>query len=199
VLFIGAGLMGTFYLATLFMQQVMHFGPLQAGAAALPFGAGIVVASVVASKLVEKFPPRLVAVPGLLLAAAGMLWLSRLDAHAGYSSDLMVPLFLTCAGLGLAFVPMTLTVVHGVHEREVGVALAVMNTAQQLGAALGLAILTTAASSAAADTSPEAPIQGYTAACAAAGLLLVAAAVTAITVNAGQAQQQNTEALPNAH
>jgi predicted MFS family arabinose efflux permease len=120
------------------MQQVMHFGPLQAGAAALPFGAGIVVASVVASKLVEKFPPRLVAVPGLLLAAAGMLWLSRLDPHAGYSSDLMVPLFLTCAGLGLAFVPMTLTVVHGVHEREVGVALAVMNTAQQLGAALGL-------------------------------------------------------------
>ena len=181
------------------MQQVMHFGPLQAGAAALPFGAGIVVASVVASKLVEKFPPRLVAVPGLLLAAAGMLWLSRLDAHAGYSSDLMVPLFLTCAGLGLAFVPMTLTVVHGVHEREVGVALAVMNTAQQLGAALGLAILTTAASSAAADTSPEAPTQGYTAACAAAGLLLVAAAVTAMTVNASQTQQQNTEGLPNAH
>ena len=138
MLFIGAGLMGTFYLATLFMQQVMHFGPLQAGAAALPFGAGIVVASVVASKLVQRFPPRLVAVPGLLLAAAGMLWLSRLDAHAGYSSDLMVPLFLTSAGLGLAFVPMTLTVVHGVHEREVGVALAVMNTAQQLGAALGL-------------------------------------------------------------
>jgi EmrB/QacA subfamily drug resistance transporter len=201
VLFIGAGLMGTFYLATLYMQQVMQFGPLQAGAAALPFGVGIVVASGVASKLVEKLSPRLVAVPGLILAAGGMLWLSRLEADAGYWSGLMVPLFLTSAGLGLAFVPMTLTVVHGVDEREVGVASAVMNTAQQLGAALGLAILTTIATSTATSTTPEALAQGYTNAyTAAAGLLVVAAAVTAVAVNAGRQgpQRHDTVAAANA-
>jgi predicted MFS family arabinose efflux permease len=187
VFFIGAGLMGTFYLATLFMQQVMQFGPLRAGAAALPFGAGIVVASGVASTLVEKLSPRQLAVPGLILAAGGMLWLSRLEADAGYWSDLMVPLFLTSAGLGLAFVPMTLTVVHGVDEREVGVASAVMNTAQQLGAALGLAILTTVATSAATDNTPEALAQGYSGAFAAAAVLLVvAAAITAVVVDAGR-------------
>jgi EmrB/QacA subfamily drug resistance transporter len=149
VLFIGGGLMGTFYLATLFMQQVMGFGPMQAGVASLPFGIGIVVASVVGSKLVETLPPRAVAIPGLALAVAGLLWLSALEPDASYWSDVMVPFLIASAGLGLAFFPMTLTVVHGVEEREVGVASAVMNTAQQVGAALGLAVLTTVATSAA--------------------------------------------------
>lgn len=76
VLFIGGGLMGTFYLATLFMQQVMGFGPLQAGVASPPFGIGIVVASGVGSKLVEKLPPRAIALPGFGLAIACLLWLS---------------------------------------------------------------------------------------------------------------------------
>jgi EmrB/QacA subfamily drug resistance transporter len=199
VLLIGAGLMGTAYLAILFMQQVLRFGPLQAGAAALPFGVGIIVASGVASKLVEKLPARLVAVPGLLLATGGMAWLSRLDAEAGYWGDLMVPLLLSSAGLGLAFVPMTLTVVHGVDEREVGVASAVMNTAQQLGAALGLAVLTTVATSAATDRTPEALANGYSSAyLAAAGLSLVAAAIAAITVTAGRQHDEQTEVATGA-
>ncbi len=194
VLFIGAGLMGTAYLAILFMQQVLRFGPLQAGAAALPFAVGIIVASGVASRLVEQLPARVVAVPGLLLAAGGMSWLSQLDAGAGYWGDVMVPLLLTSAGLGLAFVPMTLTVVQGVDEREVGVASAVMNTAQQLGAALGLAVLATVAASAATDRSPEALASGYSSAyLAAAGLTLVAAAITAITVTAGRQHSEKDE------
>jgi EmrB/QacA subfamily drug resistance transporter len=156
VLFIGSGLMGTFYLATLFMQQVMGFGPMQAGVASLPFGVGIVAASVVGSRLVEKFPPRAIALPGFALAVAGLLWLSALEPDASYWSDLMVPFLIASAGLGLAFFPMTLTVVHGVAEPEVGVASAVMNTAQQVGAALGLAVLTTVATSSAANLLPDA-------------------------------------------
>jgi EmrB/QacA subfamily drug resistance transporter len=156
VLFIGGGLMGTFYLATLFMQQVMGFGPLQAGVASLPFGIGIVVASGVGSRLVEKLPPRVIALPGFALAIAGLLWLSALDPGATYWSDLMVPFFIASAGLGLAFFPMTLTVVHGVDDRETGVASAVMNTAQQVGAAIGLAVLTTVATTTAADRLPNA-------------------------------------------
>jgi EmrB/QacA subfamily drug resistance transporter len=218
VLFIGAGLMGTFYLATLFMQQVLQFGPLRAGAAALPFGVGIVVASAVASKLVEHLPPRVIAAPGLLVAAAGMYWLSALEADAGYWGDLMVPLFIASTGLGLAFVPMTLTVVHGVDQRETGVASALMNTAQQIGAAIGLAVLTTISTTGAATRLPDAATalhqarmggdddlaaraaqalsHGYTGAyLAAAVLLAVAAVITAVAVNTGRQQRSaDTEA-----
>jgi len=209
VLFIGAGLMGTFYLATLFLQQVLHFGPLQAGAAALPFGVGIIVASAVASKFVEQLPPRAISAPGLLLTAVGMFWLSGLGADANYWSDLMVPLFITSAGLGLAFVPMTLTVVHRVEQPEIGVASALTNTAQQIGAALGLAVLTTISTTAADTQLPDATTtlqhalttgdndlvirasqalsHGYASAyLAAAALLVVAAVMNAVTVTTGR-------------
>lgn len=214
VLFIGAGLMGTFYLATLFMQQVLLFGPLKAGLAALPFGVGIVLASGIASTLAERLSPRAIAVPGLVLAAAGMFWLSTLQADSGYWTHLMVPVFLSSAGLGLAFVPMTLTVVHGVDPQETGVASALLNTAQQVGAALGLAVLTTVSVSAAATRLPdasealhraiaaddqplvaqatEALAHGYgTGFLVAAGLLLAAAIITGFAVTVGPQQPHN--------
>ncbi|WP_258725195.1 MFS transporter [Cellulomonas sp. NS3] len=187
VLFIGGRLMGTFYLATLFLQQVMGLGPLQAGAASLPFGVGIVVASGIGSTLVERLPPRVIALPGLALAIADLLWLSALDPGASYWRDLMVPFFLASAGLGLAFFPLTLTVVHGVDDRETGVASAVMNTAQQVGAAIGVAVLTTVATTTAGngptDAATDALSHGYTTAFTAqAALLAVAALVVGVLV-----------------
>jgi len=202
VLFIGAGLMGTLYLATLFMQQVLLFSPLRAGVATLPFGVGVAVAVGVASKLVEKLPPRAVAVPGLLLAALSMFWLSTLEATSGYWSGLMAPIFLASAGLGLAFVPMTLTVVHGVVDQETGIASALLNTAQQVGAALGLAMLTTVAVSAATgqESSPvEALAHGYgTAFLAGGAALLVAAAIVGLVVTTGPQQQPEETPVPAA-
>jgi EmrB/QacA subfamily drug resistance transporter len=217
VLFIGAGLMGSFYLATLFMQQVLHFAPLLAGIASLPFAAGIIVASGVASRLVEMLPPRVIAVPGLLIAAAGMLWLSALEADANYWTDLMVPVFFVTAGLGFAFVPMTLTVVRGVDPRETGVASALMNTSQQIGAAIGLAVLTTVSTTTASNRLPDAATalrtglaegdgvlvdaarqalsDGYSTAYLAAFVLLVAAAlVSAATVTTSSRQDSSATA-----
>ncbi|MBB2923677.1 MFS transporter [Cellulomonas cellasea] len=222
VLVIGGALMGTFYLATLFMQQVMGFGPLQAGVASLPFGLGIVVASGIGSRLVAQLPPRVVALPGFALAIAGLLWLSALDPGAGYWRDLMVPFFLASAGLGLAFFPLTLTVVHGVDERETGVASAVMNTAQQVGAAIGLAVLTAVATTTSGNrladaatglhstASAEEPdlaartadalSHGYTAAFTAqAVLLVVAALIVGVMVTTRTRQhsvQPGTDARP---
>jgi EmrB/QacA subfamily drug resistance transporter len=189
VLVIGAGLMGTAYLALLFLQQVLRYSPFEAGLATLPFGFGIVIASAVASRLVEKLSPRAVSVSGLLLAAGGAFWLSTLDAESGYVSHVMIPLFLSSAGLGLAFVPMTLTVVRGVQEDETGIASAVMNTAQQIGAALGLAVLTAVATTASASSyggsALDALSHGYATAYLAAGVLfLLGAVVTALAVNA---------------
>jgi len=156
VLFIGAGLMGTFYLLTLFMQQVLHFAPLKTGLASLPFSVGIILASGISSKLVERFAPRAVSAPGLLLAAGGMYWLSTLTVDSSYATHIMPALFLTSFGLGLSFVPMTLTAVHDVGEERAGVASALVNMAQQVGAALGLAIFTTISISAANGRLPGA-------------------------------------------
>jgi hypothetical protein len=145
------------------------------------------------------------AAPGLVLAAVGMAWLSRLDADPSYAGHIMPALFLTSVGLGLAFVPLTLTAVHGVAEDRAGVASALVNTAQQIGAALGLAVLTTVSTTAAAGQLPEATrvlqqgqsggdvdvvaragealAHGYTSGfLAGAGLLLAAAVLVALTV-----------------
>jgi EmrB/QacA subfamily drug resistance transporter len=205
VLFIGAGLMGSFYLMALFLQQVLQFGAVKTGAASLPFAAGIILASGIASKLVERLAPRVVAAPGLVLAATGMFWLSTLSVDSSYAVHVMPALFGTSFGLGLAFVPLTLTAVHGVAEDRAGVASALVNTAQQIGAALGLAVLTTVSTSAAetqlpgatrvlqqglatGDTSAvatagQALAQGYTTAfLAGAGLLLAAAVLVTTSV-----------------
>jgi EmrB/QacA subfamily drug resistance transporter len=156
VLFIGAGLMGTFYLLTLFMQQVMQFAPIRTGVASLPFSVGIILSAGVSSKLVERLSPCLVAVPGLLIAASGMFWLSTLTAGSSYLWHIMPALFVTSFGLGLSFVPMTLTAVHNVAEDGAGVASALVNMAQQIGAALGLAVFTTVSLSAADGRLPDA-------------------------------------------
>jgi predicted MFS family arabinose efflux permease len=84
VLFIGGGLMATYYLLTLYMQQVLEFTPVMAGLASLPVAFGIVLSAGVSSKLVERLAPRAVAAPGLLVAAAGLYWLSTLAVGSSY-------------------------------------------------------------------------------------------------------------------
>src|ERR671921_645545 len=143
MLVIGAGLMGTFYLLTLYLQQILLVSPLWTGVASLPFSAGIILGAGISSKLVERLAPRAVAGPGLLLGALGMLWLSTLTVDSSYSAHVMPALFLASFGLGMAAVTMTLTAVHGVAEDQAGVASALVNMAQQIGAALGLAVFTT--------------------------------------------------------
>ena len=211
VLFIGAGLMGTFYLLTLYLQQVLQFSPLRTGLASLPFSAGIILGAGISSKLVERLAPRAVAGPGLSVAAAGMYWLSTLTVASSYAAHVMPAVFITSFGLGLSFVPMTLTAVHGVAEERAGVASALVNMAQQVGAALGLAVFTTISISAADRRLPgaaaglqegstgtgtgivaeaaKALTHGYTTAfLAGAGMLLVAAVVVTAAVNTRRTQ-----------
>jgi predicted MFS family arabinose efflux permease len=143
ILFIGGGLMATYYLLTLYMQQVLQFSPVMAGLASLPVSFGIVLAAGISTKLLEKVAPRFVSAPGLLIAAFGMYWLSNLTVNASYFGHILPGLFITYFGLGMGFMPLTLTAVHNVAEEWAGVASAVLNTAQQIGAALGVAVLAT--------------------------------------------------------
>jgi hypothetical protein len=133
----------------------MGLQPLQAGFAFLPFSAGVVAAAQLASYLINRVDPRWLAGAGGLLSAAGMLWLSRLEVDSSYVTGLLPPMLVLSVGLGLTFVPLTLTAVHGVSKDDAGVASAVLNTTQQVGGALGLATLSTVASSAATDRGRE--------------------------------------------
>jgi EmrB/QacA subfamily drug resistance transporter len=144
----GAALFAMFYFLSLFVQGPMGLTSLRAGIAFLPFSVAVVAAAQLASYLINRTDPRWIAGAGGLLSAAGLLWMSRLHIDSTYVPDLLGPMLVLAAGLGLTFVALTLTAVHGVPKEDAGVASAVLNTTQQVGGALGLAMLTTVATSA---------------------------------------------------
>ncbi|WP_406384940.1 MFS transporter [Streptomyces sp. NBC_01618] len=156
LLLVGLGMFATFYFLTLYMQHVLEYSALRTGLAYLPFSAGIGLMAGIGSKLVVELPPRLLAAPGLVVAMAGMLWLSTLTPHSPYAGALMPAMFVTAVGLGCAFVPLTLGAVRGVDTSDSGSASGLLNTAQQTGGALGLAILATLSTSVADNRLPHA-------------------------------------------
>ncbi|MHA7278462.1 MFS transporter [Arthrobacter sp. MDT2-2] len=199
MLFISFGPMGTFYLLTLYMQHILEYDPVRTGLAWLPFGAGIILSAGIASKLVARFAPRLVAVAGILISTAAILWLSTITPESGYVQHLMIGIFAVAVGFGLSFVPLTLTAVTGVRPEDSGIASALLNAAQQIGVALGIAALSTisvtttesrfpnalailhearsAGDTQAAAMASQAIVDGYTSALSSGAIILAAAAL----------------------
>jgi EmrB/QacA subfamily drug resistance transporter len=140
-----AGMFSMFFFVSLYMQQVLGFEPLEAGLAYLPLSGGIIVAAGVASQLATRFGVRPVLLPGLVLTVAGLAWFSRVSPDGSFLSDVLGPSLLAAVGLGMVFVSATIASVAGVKERESGLASGLINTSQQLGGALGLALLSTLA------------------------------------------------------
>ena len=152
MLCIATGLFGVFFFLTLFMQTVLGYSAIQSGIAFLPFAVGVVIASALASRLVARIGPRPLIVAGAAAVAGGMFWFSRLTEHAGYAGQLLGPMLVTSCGLGLVFVPLSLVALHNVAEQDSGVASSLLNTGQQVGGAIGLAVLGTVAWSTVANT-----------------------------------------------
>ena len=147
-LLLGMSLFSMFFFISLYMQQVLGYEPLKAGLAYLPLAGLIIVSAGLASQLVTRvgFKPTLVA--GLLFVAAGLLWFGQVSAPGGsYVGDVLFPSMLAAIGLGLSFVPVTIAAVTNVKPDEAGLASGLINTSQQIGGALGLAILATVATS----------------------------------------------------
>jgi EmrB/QacA subfamily drug resistance transporter len=147
-LLIGMSLFSMFFFISLYLQDVLHYSPIRAGVSYLPLAVGIILSAGAASPLVTRvgFKPPLIA--GLLLIAGGLLWFSRVPATGGsFASDILGPSLLAAVGLGFAFVPVTIAAVTGTEPREAGLASGLINTSQQVGGALGLAILATIANS----------------------------------------------------
>jgi predicted MFS family arabinose efflux permease len=145
MLCVSTGLFGLFFFLTLFIQTVLGYSAIKSGIAYLPFAVGVVVASALASQLVPRIGPRPLIVAGTAAVAGGMFWFSRLTEHAGYASHLLGPSLVSSLGLGLVFVPLALVALHNVAEQDSGVASSLLNTAQQVGGAIGLALLGTVA------------------------------------------------------
>jgi EmrB/QacA subfamily drug resistance transporter len=144
MLCIGTSLFSIFYFLSQFIQNVLGWNPLRTGVGFLPMTVGIVVAAVSASRLVGKIGVRLLLIVGPAAAVTGMALLTRLTVTSSYL-DIIGPLLIISAGMGLTFVPLTLTAVSGVRPHETGLASALLNTGQQVGGAVGLAVLATVA------------------------------------------------------
>jgi EmrB/QacA subfamily drug resistance transporter len=144
MLCIGTAVFSMFFFLTQFLQNILGWSPIKTGVGFLPMTAGIVVAAGVVSRLVGRIGIRIPLLLGPAGAVVGLSWLSRLTATSGYA-DILGPLLIIAVSMGLAFVPLTLTTVSGVRPTETGLASALLNTAQQVGGALGLAILATIA------------------------------------------------------
>jgi EmrB/QacA subfamily drug resistance transporter len=147
-LLIGMSLFSMFFFISLYLQNVLHYSPIKTGISYLPLAVGIIVSAGAASQLVTRFGFKPPLIAGLLLIAAGLLWFSRVPGTGGaYAADILGPSLLAAAGLGFAFVPVTIAAVTGTRPHEAGLASGLINTSQQVGGALGLAILATIANS----------------------------------------------------
>jgi EmrB/QacA subfamily drug resistance transporter len=149
VMFIVAcGLFAMFFFNTLYLQRVLGYSPLEAGLAFLPFTLGIIIGAGISQKLVPALGAREVPLIGLTLAVAGLLLFLRLTPDGTYLVDLLPGIMLTSIGMGLTFVPVTLIATSGIPDDDAGLASGLFNTSQQIGGALGLAILSTIATNA---------------------------------------------------
>jgi EmrB/QacA subfamily drug resistance transporter len=152
MLFVASGIFAMFFFNTLYIQRVLGFSPIQAGLAFLPFTAGIIIGAGLAQRLVPKLGAREVPVIGMVMAVVGLLLFLRLQPDGTYLVDLLPAMILVSIGMGLTFVPVTLIATSGIPADDAGLASGLFNTSQQIGGALGLAILSTLSATATSNT-----------------------------------------------
>ena len=191
-LLIGASLLSMFYFISLYMQQVLGYSAIHAGLSYLPLALSIIVASGVASQLVTKVGSKAVLAAGMVLIAAGLVWFSQISADGSFTSDILGPSLLAAVGLGFAFVPDTIAAVSGVDEQEAGLASGLINTSQQVGGALGLAILSAVSVSVIGDSrSAEDLTDGFsTALLAGAGFAVLGLVATLVLIRSSESRGQ---------
>jgi EmrB/QacA subfamily drug resistance transporter len=145
MLCIGTVIFSMFFFLTVFMQSAWGYSALKTGVAYLPLMAGILVASGAVAQLVARVGARPLLLAGTTVTAGGLYWLSRLTEHGSYAGGVLGPMLVIAIGLGLLFMPVTLVAMARVADQESGIAASLRNTGQQVGGALGLALLGTVA------------------------------------------------------
>lgn len=172
-----ASMVGMFFILTLYQQQVQGYSAIQAGLAQLPLGVVLIGFAGAAGPLVQRLGVKPTLTTGLTLFAGGVAWLAQISAHGSFLADVLGPTLVIGAGLGLAFVALTVASASGVDEANHGTAGGLINMTQQIGGAIGLAIATAVAAS---QTDGIADPIGLTAGFR--GALLVSAAIAAAAI-----------------
>jgi EmrB/QacA subfamily drug resistance transporter len=198
-----AAMMAMFFFLSLYMQQVLGASAMRTGFQYLPLAVTIFLTAGLASNVVTRIGVRPTLTAGFLFAAVGLAWFTQIDADGSYLSDVLFPSILVAIGIGLFFVSGTLAATSGVKPQESGLASGLLNTSQQVGGALGLAILSTLA----ADRTSNALADGGSAAVAAvdgfqiaflvgAVFALVGAILAFLFVRPSQADVEQAEPVP---
>ena len=209
MLLAAGGLFAFFFFSTLYVQLILGYSPLEAGLAFLPVAIGIGVGAGLAGQLVKRIGVRSTTVIGMLMAAFGLWLFSRAPVDGSYLSHVFPAIIPQSLGMGLTFVPVTLIATTNVANEDAGLASGLFNTSQQIGGALGLAILSTVAADRTDEVLGEltgrpgpaeraaALLEGFdTAFVAAAILLLIGAAVLLATLRRADVVNIDTEAAP---
>ena len=152
MLCVGTSMFGMFFFLTVFVQTVWGYSPLKTGVAYLPMVGVIMLMAGLGTYLVPRIGARPLLLAGTLVGAGGMFWLSRINEHSSYAGGLLGPMLVTSAGLGVLFMPVTLIALSKVSDRDAGLASSLPNVGQQVGGAIGLAILGTVAWTAVSDS-----------------------------------------------
>ena len=148
---LGASLFSMFYFISLYMQQVLGYSPIHAGLSYLPLAVTIILAAGIGGQLVTRFGFKPILAAGMLSVSAGLLWFSQVSVGGGFVTDILGASLLAAIGLGFGFVTSTIAAVSGVDQHEQGLASGLINTSQQIGGALGLAVLSTIATTRTSD------------------------------------------------
>lgn len=200
-LLIGVSLLSMFFFVSLYLQQVLGYSALRTGVAYLPLSVCIIVSAAAASQLVTRIGFKLTLIIGLVCTAAGLLWFSRISADGSFVGDVLGPSLLAAVGLGLSFVTVTIAAVNGTEAREAGLASGLINTTQQLGGALGVAVLASVATSrtasfgAAAERDPVAITEGFQSAfLVGSGAAVVGALLAAVLISSRDAREHAADA-----
>ena len=154
---LGGSVFAMWYFLSLYLQQVLGYSPIDAGLAFLPMPLTIAACTQAATRLTGRFGAGPVLAGGMALIAAGMLLFTRIGPDGTYVSDVLVPSMLCAAGIGFAFVPVTIAATAGVARAEAGLASGLVNTSRQMGGSLGLALLATVATQRTAALAGDVP------------------------------------------
>ncbi|MFG2090610.1 MULTISPECIES: MFS transporter [unclassified Spirillospora] len=198
-----AGFLSMFFFLSLYMVNVLGYSPLETGSAYLPLCFGVGIAAGISTKVIPRAGTRPLMIAGLLLAAAGLYLLSRIPVDGHYLTDLLPGLMLASFGLGFTFVSITAAANANVPPDKAALAAALLNASQQLGGALGLAVLSAVAASRTGDLladrtpMPEALTSGFSRALLADAVFLVAAVVALRAANTtGEAEEVPLDTSP---
>ncbi len=190
----GASLFSMFFFISLYMQNVLGYSAIKAGLSYLPLAVLIILAAGIASWLVTKIGFKIVMATGMGFIAAGLAWFSQISVDGTYLGDVLFPSLLAAVGLGFSFVPVTIAAMSGVKDREAGLASGLINTSQQVGGALGLAILSSIAfSTIGGATDPATLTEGYADAFLVGAGIAVLGVIAALTLVRGSDSKAHTE------